>query len=354
MSEKKSYHIDCVVTSLKGIGKPHHALSLLPSLLKKPHIALAQHNRFFFSFFRQKEYGTRDGQRVVSANMEGDDIPYKSLKETLQVSRKRSHAMFLATQRLVSPDFSEGAKIRVSSKVLSDYRGAVRPRIPPMVNALQLDGLKGIDGPKMLTGGVAPLLLMDGRGTSAVGETPPSSTSQSTQGLTSLAQPNSQSDSMYNDIRGAVESVASALSQRAAPVGVAHGESSDEFRRVQEIAALAQSQSRTVALRRAPPKVPRPAWHPPWKLFRVISGSLGWVRSLAIEPGNQWFASGAGDRTIKIWDLASGKLKLTLTGHIETVRGLCISPRNPYMYSVGEDKMVKCWDLETNKVGVRT
>jgi len=95
---------------------------------------------------------------------------------------------------------------------------------------------------------------------------------------------------------------------------------------------------------------PRPDWHPPWKLMRVISGHLGWVRALAVEPNNQWFASGAGDRTIKIWDLASGQLRLTLTGHISTVRGLAVSPRHPYMFSCGEDKMVKCWDLETNKV----
>lgn len=95
---------------------------------------------------------------------------------------------------------------------------------------------------------------------------------------------------------------------------------------------------------------PRPDWHPPWKLQRVISGHLGWVRALAVEPNNQWFASGAGDRTIKIWDLASGRLRLTLTGHISTVRGLAVSPRHPYMFSCGEDKMVKCWDLETNKV----
>ncbi|KAF5662590.1 pre-mrna-splicing factor prp46 [Fusarium heterosporum] len=94
----------------------------------------------------------------------------------------------------------------------------------------------------------------------------------------------------------------------------------------------------------------KPEWHAPWKLMRVISGHLGWVRSLAVEPGNKWFASGAGDRTIKIWDLATGSLKLTLTGHISTVRGLAVSPRHPYLFSCGEDKMVKCWDLETNKV----
>lgn len=94
----------------------------------------------------------------------------------------------------------------------------------------------------------------------------------------------------------------------------------------------------------------KPDWHPPWKLMRVISGHLGWVRALAVEPGNQWFASGAGDRTIKIWDLASGTLKLTLTGHISTVRGLAVSPRHPYLFSCAEDKKVKCWDLETNKV----
>lgn len=94
----------------------------------------------------------------------------------------------------------------------------------------------------------------------------------------------------------------------------------------------------------------KPEWHAPWKLMRVISGHLGWVRSLAVEPENKWFASGAGDRTIKIWDLATGSLRLTLTGHISTVRGLAVSPRHPYLFSCAEDKMVKCWDLETNKV----
>jgi pleiotropic regulator 1 len=64
----------------------------------------------------------------------------------------------------------------------------------------------------------------------------------------------------------------------------------------------------------------KPKWHAPWKLKTVIAGHLGWVRSIAVEPGNEWFATGAADKLIKIWDLASGTLKTSFTGHISTVR----------------------------------
>lgn len=102
--------------------------------------------------------------------------------------------------------------------------------------------------------------------------------------------------------------------------------------------------------RRLASKWPRPVWHAPWKNYRVISGHLGWVRSVAFEPANEWFVTGSADRTIKAWDTATGQLKLTLTGHIEQVTGLAVSGRHPYMFSCGLDKQVKCWDLEQNKV----
>jgi len=34
--------------------------------------------------------------------------------------------------------------------------------------------------------------------------------------------------------------------------------------------------------------------------MRVISGHLGWVRCVAVDPSNEWFATGAGDRIIKV------------------------------------------------------
>ncbi|KAF6155574.1 hypothetical protein GIB67_004568 [Kingdonia uniflora] len=140
--------------------------------------------------------------------------------------------------------------------------------------------------------------------------------------------------------------------------------------------------STSALMERIPSRWPRPVWHAPWKTYRgsasildyliqkkktnglessfilkvlinyadVISGHLGWVRSIAFNPSNEWFCTGSADRTIKIWDVASGKLKLTLTGHIEQVRGLAVSKDFPYMFSAGDDKQVKCWDLEQNKV----
>mmetsp|Transcript_81522 Transcript_81522/g.239391 ORF Transcript_81522/g.239391 Transcript_81522/m.239391 type:complete len:499 (-) Transcript_81522:66-1562(-) len=101
---------------------------------------------------------------------------------------------------------------------------------------------------------------------------------------------------------------------------------------------------------RVKPEVPKPVWHPPWKLMRVQSGHEGWVRTVAVDPTNEWFASAGNDRLIKIWDLASGTLKISLTGHINTVRGVAISDRHPYLFSVSEDCEVKCWDLEQNMV----
>ncbi|KAI3953183.1 hypothetical protein MKX01_042178 [Papaver californicum] len=97
-------------------------------------------------------------------------------------------------------------------------------------------------------------------------------------------------------------------------------------------------------------ELPRRVWHAPWKTYRVISGNLGWVRSTAFDPSNSWFCTGSADRTIKLWDVATGRLKLTLTGHTGQVHGLAVSTQHPYMFSAGDEKQVKCWDLEQNKV----
>ena len=57
------------------------------------------------------------------------------------------------------------------------------------------------------------------------------------------------------------------------------------------------------------------------------------MRCVAVEPGNEWFATGSATSIIKIWDLCSGQLKLSLTGHISAVRGLAVGIHRPYLFS---------------------
>ena len=145
------------------------------------------------------------------------------------------------------------------------------------------------------------------------------------------------------DNEKSIESIASELPKVSLP----HDNANDNANEGDEQSSFVPP---NILVRRQAPQVPRPSWHAPWKLMRVISGHLGWVRAVAVDPSNEWFATGASDRLIKILDLASGTLKLSLTGHISSVRGLAVSDRHPYLFSCGEDKMVKCWDLEQNKV----
>ena len=86
-------------------------------------------------------------------------------------------------------------------------------------------------------------------------------------------------------------------------------------------------------------QAPKMQWRRPWKLHRVIQGHSGWVRSVDVDPSNEWFVTGATDKMIKIWDLASGVLRLTLTGHTHAVRAVRVHPQFKYLFSAGEDNM---------------
>jgi pleiotropic regulator 1 len=284
------------------------------------------------------------------------DSEVPPLSNVLIASRKRTLAIFHETRRLTSLDYPAAQRVRAAVSLLDGYRTIAIPTPAParvadaarvtgylLTNGKAAEAAKGGGG----VGAGAPLLLHDAGGIAASGVPRAPSV------LSAISIKNTSSSLVVygggGSGRGAVSDVAAALAARAAPAGVAIDSLAD-FARVEEMREAAAMHSRALVSRRAPARVPEPKWHAPWKLSRVISGHQGWVRALAVEPGNEWFASGAADRTIKVWDVASGALKVTLTGHINTVRALCISARHPYMFSAGEDKMVKCWDLETNKV----
>eukprot|EP00729_Bicosta_minor_P007936 gene7936-7965_t len=216
-----------------------------------------------------------------------DTLAYRSVK--------RSRDLFVGEHGSQAPEFEEGRRIKMAALTRSEYGEVMHLPAGQIV--------------KKSSG--APLMLTDGGGSKLVGAAAAAAGGGGGGGAAAQAQQQTTS---------------------------------------RQLALIEQTKKDKQALALRAPVMPKPKWHPKWKLMRVISGHLGWVRCIAVEPQNQWFVTGSADRTIKIWDLASGTLKLSLTGHISAVRGLAVSERHPYMFSAGEDKEVKCWDLECNKV----
>ena len=59
--------------------------------------------------------------------------------------------------------------------------------------------------------------------------------------------------------------------------------------------------------------------------------------------------SGSNDCKIKIWSAATGACIRTLVGHEALVRALSFDPRSGRLVSASYDKSVKVWDLVTGR-----
>ena len=84
------------------------------------------------------------------------------------------------------------------------------------------------------------------------------------------------------------------------------------------------------------------------RLLNTLEGHTGSVSSVAITPDGTKIISGSYDNTIKVWDFASGggHLVNTLEGHTSSVSSVAITPDGTKIVSAGsEDKTIKVWDI---------
>jgi WD40 repeat protein len=94
----------------------------------------------------------------------------------------------------------------------------------------------------------------------------------------------------------------------------------------------------------------KPAIENEWNAcLQTLEGHSKSVNSVAISPNTQWIASASDDRTIKIWDVATGQCCQTLEGHSESVKSVTISPDAQWIVSASDDGTIKIWDAATGQ-----
>ncbi|WP_238845503.1 ribosome assembly protein 4 [Nostoc edaphicum] len=82
----------------------------------------------------------------------------------------------------------------------------------------------------------------------------------------------------------------------------------------------------------------------------TLEGHSSWVNSVVFSPDGQQLASASDDKTIKIWDVSSGKLLKSLTGHSSRVISVAYSPNRQQLASASLDKTIKIWDVSSGKI----
>jgi len=86
---------------------------------------------------------------------------------------------------------------------------------------------------------------------------------------------------------------------------------------------------------------------------RTFEGHEYEVYSVCFSPDSKYIASGGWDRTIKLWEVSTGKLVRTFEGHKYAVTSVCFSPDGDYIASGSGDNTIKLWEVSTEKL-VRT
>jgi hypothetical protein len=68
--------------------------------------------------------------------------------------------------------------------------------------------------------------------------------------------------------------------------------------------------------------------------------------AIAIAEDGQSAVTGGYDKTIRVWDLATGQIRHVFEGHTGAVEGLTFAGTTGLLVSVSDDGTIKFWDLQ--------
>jgi WD40 repeat protein len=87
-----------------------------------------------------------------------------------------------------------------------------------------------------------------------------------------------------------------------------------------------------------------------WKQTKAkLQGHTDPVRAVAVTPDGRHVVSGSEDKTLRVWDLATGETKATLQGHTYLACAVAITPDGRHVVSGSDDNTLRVWDLKDGK-----
>ena len=76
----------------------------------------------------------------------------------------------------------------------------------------------------------------------------------------------------------------------------------------------------------------------------TLKGHGDWVCSASFSPDGAKIVSASGDRTVRVWNAATGECELTLEGHGNWVWSASFSPDGAKIVSASDDRTVRVWN----------
>jgi WD40 repeat protein len=76
---------------------------------------------------------------------------------------------------------------------------------------------------------------------------------------------------------------------------------------------------------------------------KVLEGHRSWVKSVYVQ--DNLIISGSGDKTIRIWDINTGKCLKTLEGHYGWVKS--VFAKDNLVISGSNDNTIRIWDIDS-------
>jgi len=81
----------------------------------------------------------------------------------------------------------------------------------------------------------------------------------------------------------------------------------------------------------------------------VQTGHYAAITSVAFSPNGRFAATGSSDKTVKLWETATGREIRSYIGHTHDVRYLAFNPGGTLLASIDRDYHLKIWEVPTSR-----